>query len=534
MSKPSFEQNLTDRFLKFQKSVADIVTKTIPDAKFMSIAYHETGQAPSRESVPDNFYIQGFYNYYPYLYNIEHERLQLEKDFPVWGKVAKNFMYSSFYFAYGNYSFPWSSYDAQKWLIDLFAKNNIKHFETLYESEYPMVGQLGPDQYVVSQLLWNPNQSATALAGDWYMGSFGPKVGPLVKQYFDLLNTKFKQTIMPDFMQNRGRFQLDIDMAVYRSVEQPASSLIAKIKELALQENEDTQWRIKQITTTWDFTVLTLKAIDASKQYRITPSPENFKLASDLGKQRQDMISNPDNCFSVSPRCVASSDGSTTLNIVSKELNIQKREVTVYKQDMDITLGQKNWVEWEPISVTVGKKSDKQDFRDNLTSLVANPDGFTQARIFYSDKGMYIAMNMAEPRIDSIEVSNDPKNPWKGDCVELFLNPTSGKDEYYQFVINPNNLGAALVKKGDAGIDKSYNPKWQHKAFKNKNNWVAQLFIPWGDLGGMPKNGDAWGVNFYRTKWKPTQKEFIAWAPTGTKSFAMPEMFGKMNFGGNR
>jgi Domain of unknown function (DUF4838)/Carbohydrate family 9 binding domain-like len=534
MTKPSHEQNLTDRYLKFQKAVSDIVTKTIPDAKIMAIAYHETGNAPTRESVPDNFYVQGFYNYFPYLYNIEHERKDLEHIFPAWGKSAKNYMYSSFYFAYGNYSLPWSSYDAQKWLIDLFAKNNIKYFETLYEGEYPMMGQLGPDQYVVSQLLWNPNQSADELANEWYKGSFGTKAGALVKQYFEMLNAKFKKEIMPNFMQNRGKFQQDIDLAVYYGIEKEATDLMNKIKEISVKEDADTQWRIKQITTTWDFTVLTLRAIEAGKKYRINPNPETFKLAFDLGKQRESMISNSENCFAISPRCVESSDNNSTLNIISKELNLEKREITVYKQEQDFKVGKKTWVEWEPLSSAVGRKMDKQEFRDNITSQKANADGFTLGRIFYTDKGLYVAMSMAEPRIDSIEVSNDPKNPWKGDCVEIFLNPTGAKDEYYQFVVNPNNLGSAVAKKGDVGLDKSYSPKWEHIVNKSKQAWQTQIFIPWEDLGGKPKDGDSWGVNFYRTKWKPAQKEYLAWAPTGTKLFAMPEMFGKMVFGGKR
>ncbi|MGL4630310.1 MAG: carbohydrate-binding family 9-like protein, partial [Leadbetterella sp.] len=312
------------------------------------------------------------------------------------------------------------------------------------------------------------------------------------------------------------------------------TAIIQKVKAISTKESEDVQWRIKQITLNWDFTVLTLRAIEAGKKYRMNPNPENFKVAFDLGKQRDQMISNPENCFSISPKCVSSSDANTTMNILSQDLNLEKREVTVFKQDADFKLGELNWPQWEPISSPIGRKMDKQEFRNNLTSQKASQDGFTMGRLFYTEKGLYVALNMAEPKIDSIEISKDPKDPWKGDCVELFFNPSGSKDEYFQFVVNPNGLGKAIVKKGDVGFDKTYDPKWKYTAIKGKTFWTVQIFIPWEDLGGKPKDGDSWGANFYRTKWKPDYKEYLAWAPTGTKLFAMPELFGKINFGGKR
>jgi hypothetical protein len=532
MSKSSIEYNITDRFLKFQKAVADIVIKEIPDAKFSAISYHETRLPPSRETVPDNFYIQGFYNYYPYLYNIEHERKELEQTFEGWSKKSKNFMYSTFYFAYGNYGLPWSSIDAQKWLIDNFKKNDIRYFETIYEGDYPMIGQTGPDTWITSQLLWNPNQKLSDLENEWYTNCFGKEAGKNIKEYYKIINNAYKDVLArnPKFLANRSQNQSNHNAEVYAMVKDKASKLIENVKLLAPTQPSNVQWRIKQITQTWDFCELTHAGIAASKTYRKDTKPENFASALALGKAREEIKNNPDNVYSVCKRCVDVSENSSNLNIISKEMNYEKVSVTIPKIAEDFSLGSKTLKEWEPFTNSVGRKMDKQVFRNIQTTQLVEGNLLTIGRLCYSNSGIYLFFNMAEPKMTEQIASTVPGKPWNGDAFEVFLSPSGAKDEYFQFTVNPNGITATNAKKGDTGMDKNYKPNFNYKVNKGPNSWGVQLFIPFESIGGKPKAGDSWKANFCRIRMTDL-RENSAWSPTGSNMFAVPEMFGTMVFG---
>jgi len=530
MNKQSDELFLTDRFLKFQKNVAVQVMEEFPDTEFGIIAYHETGGAPIRETIPENFYVESFYNYFPNLYYLPEKRKDFEDAIVDWGKLTDKFTFGSFYFAYGNHSFPWSTVDAQTWMIDHIVKNNVQNFQIIFGSEYPMIGQLGPDQWLVSQLLWDPSQSVDSLLNDWYNGAFTPEIGILVREYFETIEDRFAEESAkyPDFWDDRSRKQLQIDLAVFTSIKSQCAALIQQIKKLAAEKPERIQWRVQQITKTWEFTELTVDANEAAKAYRINPTSGNFDLAFNLGQQRLKMIYDPANCYSVSPICVEVSETKATLGIVTENKTFEKKSLNVPKYAYGIDVSQSNLTEWTEKGASFGK--GENEFKNNQTTQPVMADGVTNGSILYTDEGIYVMMWGKEPYKEEIVISEDSAKPWQGDDFEVFFTPSGGTDEYFQFIVNPANAGVAFANKGDTGMDETYSPNWKHGATIYGGGWSMRMFVPWKDLGGIPQSGEKWSANFYRSRWAHT-KELSAWSPTGDH-FRMPEMFGEIIFTG--
>ena len=64
---------------------------------------------------------------------------------------------------------------------------------------------------------------------------------------------------------------------------------------------------------------------------------------------------------------------------------------------------------------------------------------------------------------------------------------------------------------------------------KTARRWTCEMRIPLKSLASIkPKAGTQWRLNFYRCD--QANKAFLAWSPTLTGSFHVPEKFGVLEF----
>jgi len=114
---------------------------------------------------------------------------------------------------------------------------------------------------------------------------------------------------------------------------------------------------------------------------------------------------------------------------------------------------------------------------------------------------------------------------WTDDSNELFIDPTAGKKDYYQFIVNSKGI----LLDGRAK-DQDYNSKAKVAVKRMTDGWSVEFAIPLADLGvtGSPK-GQTWTANFNRNRLTSGEAEAHAWADTG-ESFHNPEAFGKLVF----
>jgi hypothetical protein len=517
---------LTDRMLRFQNDIARRVREQIPDAEFTATAYHATGRAPLEQTVDPSIHVLGYYNYLPYRFHLAEKRQELEQAMSGWSRATGNFYFSTFYFAYGNYSLPWSSVDTQRWVIQLMVDNDLRGFNGYYgggDSRAPMP-QMGPDVWLLSQLVWDPEQSADDLVDEWYLGSFGAEAAPHVRAYFAVVDSALTAQVkrFPDFWGSRGFTQRQINLNAYPAIRQRCADLLAAAQAAVATAPERRRWRVEQVMRNWHLVELTLDAIEATRNSRIVADEGALERALDLGQARAAYIASSANRFALSPSGVQYSEGNTPLDILTelpagKLPSLSVESVTT----VPIIDGDLKDAPWSSGAVIDGLRHN----RTMDSAAVA-----THITVLHAADGLYVRARCDEPLMDELVVVDAEGEIWRGDVFEVYLAPAGGEGGYYQFLVNAHGTGATLAHRGDTGIDSNWQPTWKHAGSTNSDSWGVELFIPWESLGtsAVPAVGDLWRAGFFRERYTG-ERANTAWSPTGG-IFAQPHLFGKLVF----
>lgn len=151
-----------------------------------------------------------------------------------------------------------------------------------------------------------------------------------------------------------------------------------------------------------------------------------------------------------------------------------------------------------------------KEFFNNVTGKT--PLANSSAYIGYDDKAIYIGMISSEPFMNKLAANSKTRGSigdsntyattstqnvtigrdrdiWSNDCMELYVNPTADRVNYYHFIAD------TLGQKYDAlGADPyGYNPEWQIAAYKGDKFWSIEVAIPFSSLNcTTPKSGDLW------------------------------------------
>lgn len=517
---------LTDRIVRFQNDVAERVLAQIPDAQFTATAYHATGKAPRVERAHPRLHVIGYYNYLPYRFYIEPKRRELEAALAGWERGSDNFYFGSFYFAYGNYSLPWSTVETHRWMVDMMERHGHRGITMYYSGEdmRPMVGQLGPDPWVLSQLLWDPDQSVDDLVEEWYTGSFGSQAGTLVRAYYGVIAAAMAEEIprFPDFWANRSFSQRQINLNVYPRVRQECASLIARARAAVVAGEERYRWRVEQVARAWDYVELTLDALEAARLSRVTPTDSTLGRAMDLARLREAFIQDRDNGLAVAPATIALSDRQGPLGLMTElPAGILPRVAVPLIPSAPRIGGGMDDARWaRGVKIT--------GMRHNETMEPASVS--TEVTVLASPEGLHVRARCEEPLMDQLIVAADASHVWEGDVFELFVVPSGGDGGFYQFLVNADGAGLPLAHRGDTGRDSTWQPVWRRAGARDRGGWTVEVTVPWEalDIPQPPGAGDVWLVDFFRERYTGSP-ENSAWAPTGGL-FAQPHLFGRMVF----
>ncbi len=121
----------------------------------------------------------------------------------------------------------------------------------------------------------------------------------------------------------------------------------------------------------------------------------------------------------------------------------------------------------------------------------------TRAKVLYSNKYLYFGITAEMP--DGFKP--EKMSVWAGDRVEIAIRPNPGESYYYTF-----SLSACEVREDCANADPEYDTPadfssgWETAVKVNKNNWTAEIKIPFGAFAydPVPKSGTQWLINFCR------------------------------------
>ena len=167
---------------------------------------------------------------------------------------------------------------------------------------------------------------------------------------------------------------------------------------------------------------------------------------------------------------------------------------------------------------------------DQVT-VQANPQ--TRFKVLFDDSRLYFGIECAEPAIKDLHATvREHDGPvHRDDCVEIMLDPTGERVEYYHFTINP--LGTrydAELRQGGHVRSKEWNCDWVAQAHIGEQSWQVEAAIPFVELGLTGKSTGAWALNVTRER-QAGQTQLSSFAPT-TGGFHQPALYASLELPG--
>ncbi|MHB9138094.1 MAG: DUF4838 domain-containing protein [Victivallaceae bacterium] len=524
------ETILTDRLAWFSNNIAEQAIKSVPDLQFGMYAYHDTRVPPSKIKLHPSIVVSDVYNYLPILYYSPAPQKMMEQDIRGWRTQSGKVVLTTYYTGEGFWGMPWSTIGVQSWMIKMLAEYpSSAGLRMCYTGpgDVPPMGLLGPDPWVLSQLMWDPSLPLEQLENEFYAGAFGPESGKFIREYFNVINQAVSKAIKARNIKDR-HFYAQITNCIiptYAGIRPQCAELIAKAVAAAADKDERCRWRVDRIARGWKLVELTLDSVNAANIARNATASEKSKAweqAVALGKERIAFADSPDSRFAGAPWAMDLYDLICPLGSVAKVPASESQNLTVPMINDAVTFdGKLDESAWQKAGIT-------SSFKEN--SKGGSPAASSRAYLFYSRQGLFVGINCREPFMEQLKVNMKPETMWNGDVAEVFLLPAPQMDSHVQFSVNPGGLGKAVIKRGDRGSDMNWNPAWKYAAFKGKDFWSVEIFIPWEclDLKEMPSPDTSWLADFFRERYTG-KSENSGWSPTGS-GFAQPLMFGKIKF----
>ena len=132
-------------------------------------------------------------------------------------------------------------------------------------------------------------------------------------------------------------------------------------------------------------------------------------------------------------------------------------------------------------------------------TLAATPHA-TRVRLFYSDRGLYVGIDMDQPQ-ESLtpRLSSRDNRGINRDSINITLD-TSGEGRYgYWFGIG---LGDSLMDGTllpERQFSSDWDGAWYGASHETETGWSGEFFIPWGTMS-MPQAGDTRRIGMYMSR----------------------------------
>jgi len=150
----------------------------------------------------------------------------------------------------------------------------------------------------------------------------------------------------------------------------------------------------------------------------------------------------------------------------------------------------------------------------------------TSLRVGYDEKWLYFGVHCDEPnaaKLTPAAAGRDSHGCFRGETVEVFLDPTHNHADYYQFAVN---LAGSFYDSRQH--DASWNSTAKLATKVVKEGWELELAIPWKEVGiEAPKPGMVVGFNVCRDRYAGGGREWSNWSQT-MANFHDPARFGHL------
>ncbi len=240
-------EDVSDDYFQWANEVAQAVKRERPEVKFGFLAYLALLEVPTAVS-PDPSLVP-FITYEMTRWFDPELRERMQRLTKEWGAVSPELGWYDY--LYGGYYpvprfFPHAISEALRW----GRQHKVKHY---YAEVIPNWGE-GPNPWIITRLLWNPEQEVGPLLDEWYNAAVGPEAAPSLKAYYALWEKFWEEDARRSRWYSNQQLWLDYTSVEYLS--EVSAELLEKSDALLKEavERTDTpvrRQRAEKLQTMW-------------------------------------------------------------------------------------------------------------------------------------------------------------------------------------------------------------------------------------------------------------------------------------------
>ena len=186
-------------------------------------------------------------------------------------------------------------------------------------------------------------------------------------------------------------------------------------------------------------------------------------------------------------------------------------------------------------SLTITNDLDGTVWKDALKYDLLAKDGTPavyETKMFAAadDEGLGITVICMEKEMDKLTVRSktDEDTVWDDDSIEIFFEGVDGTNGH-QFILTANGVlwdGSWKERKGP--VDTKWKSNTKSATWKLADRWIAQVIIPWADLGVTGEPNGKLVANVYRNRVCGKTAVHATFNPTMSSHHRETELFGKL------
>jgi hypothetical protein len=159
-------------------------------------------------------------------------------------------------------------------------------------------------------------------------------------------------------------------------------------------------------------------------------------------------------------------------------------------------------------------------FRINLCRSVEEENyRRTEVKLFYNDKGLYIAAMLYDDPDLMMNQNTQRDNFGQTDFFRVVINPNNDAQNDTEFIVFSSGTQADAIASPSIGRDFGWNAVWDSAVKLTENGWQLEMMIPYRSLRFPKSEIQTWGIQFRRS-FRRERSEY-SWNPIDpTKGYA--------------
>lgn len=132
----------------------------------------------------------------------------------------------------------------------------------------------------------------------------------------------------------------------------------------------------------------------------------------------------------------------------------------------------------------------------------------TEMKLAYDVRAMYVCVCCYEKDPSKIRAEVTRRQDgriWKDDSLEIYVSPSNTGSAHLKFTVNSIGTRVDVMMDDQNRPRSDWRPesqkRWRAAATKTSAGWVAEVAIPWSDIGATPQAGDVWTFAAIRFSW---------------------------------